>query len=256
MAQYTFGVGNMYATQLTDSLGNSVSNPTPFPLMVLQEGTIDISADVKQLYGQNQYAVAVGRGKASISVKVKPARILAGLWNAIFFGQGNTSGILTNFTDTVGAAIPTTPFQITVTPASSGTFAGDLGVIDSNGNPMTRVASAPVTGQYSVNTGTGAYTFAAADTGKTVYVNYQYTASTAGIGYKQTVNNQAMGYAPFFKADLTVAYSGKQVTFSFPRCMATKMNFGLKNEDFAVPEFEFMPMDNGSGQVYTWSTSE
>jgi hypothetical protein len=29
----------------------------------------------------------------------------------------------------------------------------DLGVRDANGNPMTRVASAPATGQYSVTAG-------------------------------------------------------------------------------------------------------
>lgn len=255
MAQFAFGAGNMYVTQLQDASGNAISNPTPYPLMVLQEGSVDLSSDVKELYGANQFAVAVGRGKTKIQVKVKPARIFAGVWNAIYFGQTLAAGIFANYTDTTGAAIPTTPFQITVTPPSSGAFASDLGVIDANGNPMKRVASAPATGQYSVNTGTGAYTFAAADTGKTVYINYQYTA-TSTTAQKQTVANLPMGYAPTFKADLTVGYLGKLTTFSFPMAVATKMNLGFKNEDFAVPEFDFSAFDNGSGQVMTWATSE
>lgn len=255
MSQFAFGVGNMYVTQLQDASGNAVANPTPYPLMVLQEGSIDLSSDLKELYGQNQFAVAVGRGKTKIAVKVKPARIFAGVWNAIYFGQTLNSGLIANFTDTAGAAIPATPFQITITPPSSGTYAADLGVIDASGNPMQRVASAPTTGQYSVNVATGIYTFAAADTGKTVYINFQYSATVTGAK-KQTVANLAMGYAPTFKADLTVSYLGKLTTFSFPKAISTKFSIGFKNEDFSVPEFDFSAFDDGSGNVLTWSTSE
>jgi hypothetical protein len=165
MSQYAFGAGNMYVTQLQDADGNAIANPTPYPLMTLQEGSVDLSSDTKELYGQNQFPVAVGRGKTKIQVKTKPARIFAAVWNSIYFGQTLVAGIFANFTDTTGTLIPTTPFQITITPPSSGTFAADLGVLDQNGNPMKRVASAPATGQYSVNLGTGVYTFAAADTG-------------------------------------------------------------------------------------------
>ena len=256
MSQYAFGAGNLYVTQLQDALGASVTNPTPYPLMALQEGTIDMSADKKELYGQNQFPVAIGRGKGKVDVKVKPARIFASVWNAIFFGQTLSPGLIAVYTDTAGAAVPTTPFQITVAPPSSGTYAADLGVIDQNGNPMTRVASAPATGQYSVNTTTGAYTFASADTGKTVYINYQYTTSTIATGQKQTVNNLQMGYAPRFKADLTVAYQGKITTISFLSCVSTKFGIGFKNEDFAIPEFDFSAMDDGTGKIIQWSTTE
>lgn len=255
MTQFAFGAGNMYVTQLQDASGAAIANPTPYPLMVLQEGSLNFSGDMKQLFGQNQFPVAVGRGKVSLTCGVKPARIFAGVWNALFFGQTLASGLVANFTDTTGQAIPATPFQITVTPPSSGTFAADLGVISAAGLPMQRVASAPATGQYAVNVGTGQYTFAAADTGQTVYINYQYTATVTGAK-KQTVANLPMGYAPTFKADLTVAYQGKIVTFSFPNAVASKMALPFKNEDFMIPEFEFGAFDNGAGQVMTWSTSE
>jgi hypothetical protein len=253
--QYAFGAGNMYVTQLQDALGNSIANPTPYPLMALQEGSVDFSGDVKELFGQNQFPIAVARGKLKLGVKVKPARIFAAVWNSLFFGQTLANGIFANYTDSVGAAIPATPFTITIAPPSSGTFAADLGVLDWNGNPMTRVAAAPATGQYSVNVGTGVYTFAAADTLKTVYINYQYTA-TSTVAKKQTVNNLPMGYMPTFKTDMTVSYLGKLTTFSFPMCVASKMNMAFKNEDFAVPEFNFSAFDPGTGQVMTWATSE
>jgi len=255
MAQYAFGAGSFFVTQLLDASGNTVANPTPYTLMVLQEGSVDFSSDSKELYGQNQFPVAVGRGKGKIMVKVKPARIFAGVWNTLYFGQTLASGLIGNWTETTGALIPTTPFQITITPPSSGTFAADLGVLDQNGSPMKRVASGPTTGQYSVNVGTGVYTFASADVGLRVYINYQYTATVTGA-QKQTVQNLPMGYAPVFKADLTVTYLGKLVTFSFPNAIASKMSLGFKNEDFTIPEFDFSCFDNGAGQVASWSTSE
>lgn len=255
MSQFAFGAGNMYVTQLQDASGNAITNPTPYPLMVLQEGSVDMAGDVKELYGQNQFPVAAGRAKVKMQIKVRPARIMAGVWNAIYFGQTLSNGIVGIDTDSVGVAIPASPYTITATPPNSGTFVADLGVLDSSGNPMTRVASAPATGQYSVTVGTGAYLFAAADTGKTVYINYQYSA-TSTTAKKQTVNNLPMGYAPTFKADLAVAYLGKMTYFQFPMCISTKFSIGFKNEDFAIPEFNFSAFDPGNGQVMTWATSE
>jgi hypothetical protein len=254
--QLLFGAGQMYVTPLLDANGNSIANPTSYPLLVMQEGAVDESADKKELFGQNQRAVATGRGKVTTTLKVKSARVLANVWNTIYFGQTVSNGLIAAFTDTAGTAIPSTPFQITIAPPSSGTFAADLGVIDQNGNPMTRVASAPATGQYAVNVGTGVYTFAAADTTKIVYINYQYTASTAGIGFKQTVRNLAMGYAPTFRARLQVDYQGKKFHLDARNCICTKFGLPFKNEDFAVPELDFSLMDDGAGNVYDWSTSE
>lgn len=256
MSQYVFGAGDMTVTPLLDASGAAIVNPSPARLMDLQEASADLPAQIKKLFGQNSFPIGVGVGQREINWKVKPARIYAAQWNALFFGQSITSGtLLANYRDLVGAAIPSTPFQITVTPPSSGTYVCDLGVIDANGKPMQRVASAPATGQYSLNASTGQYTFASADVGKTVYINFQYTASVTGA-QKIAVQNLPMGYAPAFKADMSVTYLGKVLTFSMPMCISTKMSIGLKNEDFAVPEFEFSVFDNGTGVVMTVSTSE
>lgn len=253
MTQYIFGSGNMYVTPLQDATGAAISNPTPSKLGELQEATFDFSGEIKELYGQNKFPAAVGAAKMKASLKIKNARILARAWNTVFFGQTLQSGILGVYTDTTGAAIPSSPYTITPTPPSSGTWSADLGVLDSNGTPMTRVASAPTTGQYSVSA--GVYTFAAADTTKTVYINYKYTA-TSTTASKLSILNQAMGYQPQFSVDLSVIYQGKQAAFSLNQCVAPKMSFALKNDDFSIPEFELSGMDNGTGIIGTLSTSE
>jgi hypothetical protein len=106
--QFVFGAGNITVTQLQTALGAAVLNPTPMPLMALQEGSVDFSGDLKTLYGQNQFAVAAGRGKVKLAIKVKPARIFAAVWNAIFFGQTLLPGLIGNFTDNVGYPVPST----------------------------------------------------------------------------------------------------------------------------------------------------
>ncbi|MFX7021362.1 hypothetical protein ABTI29_21025, partial [Acinetobacter baumannii] len=81
------------------------------------------------------------------------------------------------------------------------TFVKDLGVTDAKAIPLKRVASAPATGQYSVDAATGAYTFAAADAGKTVFISFKYTATVAGAK-SGVVSNLDMGYTPEFSVDL------------------------------------------------------
>ncbi len=76
--------------------------------------------------------------------------------------------------------------------------------------PLTQVSGTPSSGQYSVNPATGVYTFAAADAGKAVTVNYsfyRYIIVTEeldvipGSPYQVTVQQ-----ASYFKADVGVNY--------------------------------------------------
>jgi hypothetical protein len=253
MAQYAFGSGILWGTPSTDAYGNTIATPSPVQFGVLQEITIDISFDVKQLYGQNQMPVAVGRGKGKMSGKAKLAQMNGATVNSLFFGQTMTSSIISDVYDTTGSTIPATPFQVTVTPPSSGTWSRDLGVRSSTGVPLTRVASAPATGQYSV--AAGVYTFAAADTGLLVFINYQYTATSTSAKTSNVVN-VPMGYAPSFRADLYMPFQGKSMIWSLPNCIASKLSLATKLDDFTVPEFDFEGFADASGNVLTWAFSE
>src|SRR5471030_2309275 len=143
--------------------GFPAANPTPIKFGTLQDVSLDISGDVKQLYGKKQFPEAVARGKYKITGKSKFAAINGKMLNDLFFGQTMGAGMIKTALDEA-ASVPTTPFTVTVSNAAQ--FKQDWGVRYTNTViPPTRVASAPVLGQYSVNTATGVYTFAAADTG-------------------------------------------------------------------------------------------
>jgi len=253
MPTYGFGAGALWGTPLTDAFGNAIANPTPVLFGTLQDCSVDLSADVKELYGQNQFAEAIARGKAKITGKAKFARLNGLLINSLFFGQTATSSIVNDYYDTTGSTIPTTPYQVTPTVPASGTWARDLGVRDASGNPMVAVASAPTTGQYSV--AAGVYTFAAADTGKTVFISFAYTA-TSTVAKTSIVQNVQMGNAPSFRCDLSNGYAGKGIALSLYNCVATKLSFATKLDDFQIPEFDFSAFADSSGRVLQWGTSE
>jgi hypothetical protein len=251
--QFMFGSGVFWGTPLQDVSGNAITNPTPVQLGVMQDISIDISFDLKELYGQSQFPVAVGRGKGKMTGKAKVAQVNGAALNSLLFGQTTTAGLTADYYDVTGAAIPTTPYQITIIPPNSGTFAYDLGVRDANGVPMTRVASAPATGQYSI---AGAvYTFAAPDTTKTVFISYQYTAAST-TSLKSTVRNLVMGQAPVFKGDLYVPYAGKSMILTIPNCVASKWTLATKQDDFAIPEFDFSGFADAAGNALYWSTTD
>ena len=261
--QNIFGAGVLVGTPLTDYTGTALANPTPVQFGVCQEISLDVSFDTKMLYGQQQFPVAVGRGKGKVSGKVKGAQVNGALFNSIMFGQSLTTGILSDVYDTVGTAFPTTPFTISATTGaasittinipSSGVWAADLGVRNAQGVPMTRVASAPASGQYTV--AAGVYVFATADAGQPAYISFQYTA-TSTVAKRSTITNPLLGYAPSFKADIYLPYNGKSLIWTLNNCIASKISLATKLDDFAIPEFGFEAFADASGNVMTYALSE
>lgn len=64
-------------------------------------------------------------------------------------------------------------------PANDYGSPGSVTLAGTNQTPMVNVGSAPGTGQYVVNTGTGQYTFAAGDVGKVMTITYSYSTTYA-----------------------------------------------------------------------------
>lgn len=252
---FIFGSGILYGVQTQDATGAAVANATPVQFGTLQDISGDISFEEKMLYGSYQFPVAVGRGKGKLGFKAKFASLNGAVIGDLLFGTGSVAGIK-DIVNNFAATIPTTPFTVTAAPPSSGTYSNDLGVINATtGVALKKVASAPVTGQYSVNIATGVYTFAAADTGGSVLLNYEYTA-TSTTAKSNTIVNQLTGYAPFFKAALSLHYGGKAFNLVLNQCMSNKLSLPFKNDDFAVPDFDFSAFADAANNIGYWAASE
>src|SRR6185369_7763893 len=192
--QFGFGSGAGWVVE-------SISNPTPGAIGIMQEASVDFARSVKELTGTYAFPVAVGAGTCKISGKTKFAQFSGRIIN-LFFGSTKATG-QTLVAPGEAGTVPAPSGPYTVTVANSANFGIDLGVKNATtGIPLTRVASAPATGQYAVSA--GVYTFAAADTGLGVKIDYTYSA--AGSGETVSVANPLIGAANFFKAVFTQLY--------------------------------------------------
>lgn len=234
---FVFGSGNLYGI-------NSAANSTPHKFGTLQDVAFDFSFSMKELVGQSQLAVDIRRGTEKITGKAKTANINGSMLNDLFFGQTATTGLLLAATGETDA-IPATPYQITVVNAA--TFDTDLGVIyTATGLPLTKVAAVPIAGQYSV-TSAGVYTFAAADTGLSVAIDYLYTSLTGGS--KITMTNQSMGVTPYFLGIFTANVGGKIATLKLNQCTSSKLAIATKLEDYSIPELDFSVMADAANNI-------
>jgi len=250
MPVYQFGAGVLTAIPTVTLAGVAVTVPTPQQFGALQDVTVDCSVNLKELFGQYRYPLAIGMGTGKVTLKAKSARISAAQFNFLF-GETNATGETKVAFEEAGT-IPTTPFAVTV--ANSATWVLDLGVTASlTGLPLTRVASAPATGQYSV--AAGVYTFAAADTGLAMKISYTYT-SAAAPGHTVTMNNQLIGLQPFYKVVLGQQFKGKHFVITFNNVSCGKLSFGTKLEDFTIPEFDMSCSCDDSNVLGTISASE
>ncbi len=245
--EVSFGSGNMFGIP-------TGSNPTPGIFGVLQSVEIDIGYTLKELYGQNQSPVAVARAAQKITGKASMANINARAYNTLFVGGtlgAGTGGKLTAVNE--AGTIPAVSGPYTVTVTNSATFLSDLGVVfAATGVQLTRVASGPTTGQYSV--AAGVYTFAAADTLLGVLINYNYSTATGASMI--TIGNPAMGSGPTFQVNLTNTFNSKVINLQLNSCVSNKLSFPWKNQDFMISDFEFEAYADVSNVVGYLTTTE
>jgi len=232
---------------------SSGATPTPVRVATLQETSFDFKASNKDLFGENQFAEAIGRGNTKISGKAKMGRFNGKLMNDVFFKQPDAN--ILNQAKLIVLDEAGTIASGSVTVTNGANFAEDLGVqYTASGNPFKRVASAPAVGEYSVNETTGVYTFNATDNTQAVRISYLYKTTAAGAGTIK-IDNQLAGEAPTFRAVFSQRFQSQTLTLILNALVAESLAFGFKAEDFAMPDFSFAAQVDSSGSVGELSQS-
>lgn len=223
---------------------------TPFNVGYVNELSLDMSFDTKELFGQKQFPLVVARGTAKTSGKIKAATRSGRALNTLILGGTWTSGTQYGLTQTAATAIPTTPFQITPVVPNSGTFDHDCGVINAaTGEPFTLVASGPTAGQYTV--AAGVYTFSSADnvSGISVKISFVYQWTTGSAGQYQVIQNADIGTTPTFQLDYSTILYGAEYLVTLYACVGSKDSLAFKISDFAMPEYDFAFFADASQRI-------
>ncbi|PPQ39864.1 hypothetical protein SAMN06265338_101735 [Rhodoblastus acidophilus] len=237
-----FGSGVLIATP-------SGANATPVQFGALQDISLDFSFSSKQLFGQYQFPIALARGEGKITGKAKFANIDGPLYNSCFFGQSLASGQKLWAYNEAGSVAASSPYAYAVVNASA--FDADLGVVyAASGLALTRVASAPSVGQYTLSA--GVYTFNSGDAGKAILVSYCYTQTAAGGGSRAVLSNKLMGVAPTFQIDFYQTNpnaAGAQWSLRLYNCVSNKLTVSSKIQDFNIPELDFEAFANAANNI-------
>jgi hypothetical protein len=247
---YRFGAGQLWCFP---NGGNTVALPTPMRLATLQEVNMEFGAEMKELFGEYQFAEVVAVGKRKVSGKFKIGRWNTTVLNQMLFSGTQSAGmdiVTVNEADTVPAM---TTYTITV--SGSAHFVEDLGVTYANGTPLINQGTGSLTaaGQYTVNTATGVYTFDAADASAPVLITY--TQAQASPGTTLEIDAELMGWGPVFQAVFRAAFRGQETNIVLNACIAGKLSLQSKVDDFTVPEIDFSAFQDQNGKIgYIYST--
>ena len=242
-----FGTGSIFAL---------VNGLTPVKLGVVQDMEVDFTFAVAELYGQNQFPVAIGRGKASVKGKGKLGQFDLNMYNNLFFGgtidTTQNRRVIESSAASAGASAPT----FTVGNVGSSGI-NDLGLYYSATAQQLNysTSASPTIGNYT-NTSSGLYTVSTAESAATGFlVSYDYLST--GTGNRLVVSNQLMGLQPIFQMELWEGYtdfSGRTTCdLKIYRCTSSKFSMPLKNSDFNISDFEFSAFADSSGNVYEWN---
>ena len=221
------------------------ANPTPVPFALLTGLSLDIAVDYKQFEGNYLYTKAVGIAAVKATGKIDSANI-----------YGGAMGLVLGASPAAGSKIPVIgEVKLglaggTYTVAQGATFDADFAVLDlTAGIQMQRVASAPASGQYSVNTATGVYTFNVADNGHNLSFTYTYTG--AAVGKTTSVSNAVSGIASgFVLAGFAPNTNGKPLGVKLFQAFIPKLSLALKPDDFVMKSLDFFAAeDPATGKV-------
>ncbi len=249
MSAYNFGVGTAIGRR-TD-----IVNPTPAFLGVLQDIELSFDQTLKDLVGQFKLPVDVAPANLKITGKAKLAVIQANMMNDLFFGATLTAAAGIQMATQETATTATTTFTVT----NAATFKEDLGVFyKATGVQLKRVATSPVTGQYSVVETTGVYTIAVGDENTVFNVFYTY-----GVTTKQNLAmaNEFMGQGPSFELNIQEQYTNNAgvvgtIFIKLNACRSSKFTLPFKNTEYTIPEFVFMAYADTAGNWGTIATTE
>ncbi len=246
-----FGSGYLLFSPNTTS-GNEPTNPTPFQVGVIQNVKFTLGADIKTLFGQNQWPVDSAIGKRTIKGSFEFAQISNFLLSQGFTADAITTGVIQDVPAEAQTVPASSTYTITVT--NSAHFVGDRGVTyQATGIALTKVTSVAAAGQYSVNISTGVYTFFSADASAAVFIAYTY--SIAATGTTLTAANHAMGFGPVLGLDVWFPYENGSgglagIGFYFPNVRLGKIDAATKVDDYTMYTTDFEAFAGAAGNPF------
>lgn len=247
-----FGSGFLFALPVSVSGGGTFVG-SPIQAATLQDIDITIDASIKELRGNLQFPDDTAISDKKITFKIGTGRFDINAWNNTYFADPVTSG---SGGSNPGGGVPVVNEAATLSGTSytvvqAANFTQDMGVVyAATGQRFSRVTSGPTVGQYSVNTGTGVYTFSSSDNTASILVSYRYKVATGSL---LKIQSHVQGYGPTF--ELLCAQPYQELTVNVPNyldlyaCKASKLTMPFKRADYEISDIEGQAFANSAGYI-------
>jgi len=247
LRQFVFGPGVAWAQVATLLDGSTAVLPQPTRFDVLQSLALDFTFTTKELFGNNSFPEAIGIGNTKLSGKIVNGRMnSAALWSAAFGYPSNPSTGYNLMAISEAGTVPAVSTYV-INTTNKATWTKDWGVRYTNtGAYLTPVTGgSEALGKYSV--ASGVYTFAAADANAKVLIDYEYTPASGGKTI--AVSNFLQGQITLFGLRYQGVFKGLSVGIWVPNSVSSKFAFATKQQDFIMPEFDFVAYAGPDGSV-------
>jgi len=158
--------------------------------------------------------------------------------------------------DEAGAVPAVTTYTITLAKSATAVVGSETVRFADTGVYLTRVASAPATGQYSI--ASGVLTFAAADASKNVLTDYRYTVADGNMA--PVLSTDLVPTVEIWHAHTFNDYAGnamKFVTHVFRAKANGKLNVDQKRQSASTHKLDFDILDPGrsDNKILTFGTA-
>lgn len=207
------------------------SGSVPVRLASLNRVAVKLVGEYEARRDQYKFPVNIGEGFKTFSIEAETARFSGLVATSLWFPQASTAATTLKMKRDDTYTIPTSPYQVTVSPGTGATWSQDCGcVMDATGKEL----GLPNGDTYTV--ANGVYTFPASLTGQKVRISYLYTV--AG-GSTLALVNTYRDIAPKFSAVLNNNYEGREMTLALGRCYLTEATMNATLEEFTINNFRF-----------------
>lgn len=239
-----FGSGSLF---INPNGYYQATNPTPFRIGILQDQEVNFKGENVSLFGQKRLPDIVAPSNIELSIKATFAT-KQGIVISQAFLIGTVASGVKQVIDQEAHSVPaTTAYTVTVT--NSANFLVDFGVqYAATTRNLTRVASGPTQGQYSVSA--GVYTFAAADASAAILISYTYTLTSSGQTF--AYQNQAQGTGPSCQIQVYEPFTNGLRGWLFNTCYCKSLTNPTKQKGFVIQTAEFDVADTPGGNVYEY----
>lgn len=235
MPQYNFGAGRLYLIPN----GADTRADQPVECGALQDIDVTFDGSAHVLTSARTWAVMASPGRRSIKAKAGAAQISPQFLAAALAG-GSSPGARR-----VERGEPATITAGVVTAAMPGCIA-DLGVWDTASGRQFERVGAPAAALLYATDDAGVWTFAPADEGKAVTLDYLRAAVD---GVRVEMNNVPMGYTPRFAVVLSGSHGSNRMTLELASCVLGSLALGAKLGDWLIPGLTFSAQARADGYV-------